>query len=210
MILEGVDGTGKTTVAEQLKQLIGSTAVIAKMPGATPLGQHLRQLHKNPQSINPKLTDIDPHTEQILMAADFSACIHWILTLPKETTIIFDRFNPISAVIYGTANGLDPCWTQQMISSSIPEQTPGIDGLYILSVPFEVSMKRRQQRNGGHCRIEARGNSFLEKVWGSYETFLSSNYRPVPIRHGRMINADQPINDVVQQIWADWCEWSKQ
>jgi dTMP kinase len=104
IIFEGPDGVGKSTIIDKITSLLINKYNVYKtqLPGYTPLGKHLRKLVKTPQQINPEITDIDPHTRQLLYAADYSAYAHWLNTVPQPNRcILADRCSAISSLIYG-------------------------------------------------------------------------------------------------------------
>ena len=74
LVLEGIDGCGKTTQLKQLSQWLpvsglmpaGATLHLTREPGGTPLGQALRELLLHP----PQASAPSPTAELLLYAAD--------------------------------------------------------------------------------------------------------------------------------------------
>ena len=113
VVLEGIDGCGKTTQLEALGRWLpgsgllapGAELIITREPGGTALGTALRQLLLHP----PGAAAPEPMAELLLYAADraqhVEQCIrpalavgHWVLS---------DRFSGSTAAYQGYGRGLD-------------------------------------------------------------------------------------------------------
>jgi len=102
VVLEGADGTGKTTMSGRLQawlQRQGINTLCTRHPGSTPFGQEIRRLTKT--------YSVDPITEALLFAVDNSNFTHQLLkpSLEKGTWVIADRNNFISSLAYQIASG---------------------------------------------------------------------------------------------------------
>jgi DNA polymerase III subunit delta' len=113
VVLEGIDGCGKTTQLQRLMDWLpgsgllaqGCQVVLTREPGGTPLGLALRQLLLHPpQGAAPLTTaelllyaaDRAQHVEQVIQPA--LAAGHWVLS---------DRFSGSTAAYQGYGRGLD-------------------------------------------------------------------------------------------------------
>ena len=166
VVLEGIDGCGKTTQLEALRRwlpssgLLGSGAevVVTREPGGTALGAALRQLLLHP----PGEAAPEPMAELLLYAADRSQhveqCIrpalaagHWVLS---------DRFSGSTAAYQGYGRGLDLASIAQLEQLATGGLAP--DLTLWLELPLAESLRRRGERRAD--RIEASGEAFLQRV----------------------------------------------
>lgn len=165
IIFEGSDGMGKTTVAEMLVTHLKSQnreVIFCKHPGATSLGQKLRHLVKHDDTIEP----LSDHVTQMLMLADYQNFIEHVLEKNPNKIIVSDRCNIISGLIYSIAS--DPTtekWLPNLYSNI---RFPKADCLFLLWSPFEVAKRRMIKRGGEKCKIEGRGEEYLERVNKAY------------------------------------------
>lgn len=84
VVFEGIDGVGKSTQIELLKQSYPK-AIFTLEPGATPLGKHLRELLLN------KPYALDKKTEFLLFLSDRARHYEEVLRPNKNQLIISDR-----------------------------------------------------------------------------------------------------------------------
>jgi len=176
IVIEGIDGSGKTTQINHLsKWLIESDIipdknqlVITREPGGTKLGKSIRSLlldnseEKSPDSI----------TELLLYAADRAQHINEIIlpSLNKGDWVISDRFCGSTLAYQGYGRQLD----LKLIKDLEIIATRGIcpDITFLLDIPVEESIKRRKNRTDD--RIEKEGMEFLSKVSQGFNA-LSEN-----------------------------------
>lgn len=182
IIVEGPDGSGKTTLVKALAE--HNKAICAHHPGASVLGQRLRKLIKDPD----EGLLIDPRTEQILMLADYSQFIAETLDVARDLEDVYsDRCNAISAYVYGIPNGASVKFLDSLWASL---EFPKAEALFVLTCPFEVCLERRQNKGREKCKIEDRGLEFLRKVNRGYWEIANepnSILRKVAERHAQVI-----------------------
>jgi len=164
IVFEGVDGSGKSTIAQFVHKHIGEDkSVLARNPGSTLLGQELRNLIKHRKDI-----EIDKFTEQLLFMADHSAFINGVMipTIKAGKHVICDRHDLIGNIAYGYAGGLSKTKTYNM--RRLFWGAPLIDLLFIFHCSRESSEARAKNRNK-QCKVEARGNVYLDGARRVYE-----------------------------------------
>lgn len=86
VILEGLDNTGKTTIAKMLMQyykIQGKNAILAKEL-STPVGEQIKQLSREG-----KLT---PELKSYLFPADRRLLLDGLGKIKKDDIVIFDRY----------------------------------------------------------------------------------------------------------------------
>ena len=100
--IEGVDGSGKTTAIEILKEL-APDAVFTREPGGTKLGEELRQYLLHREDI-----EVSPMAEAMLLAASRTQHMKEVIlpALEAKKIVITDRFTMSSYVYQGIVGKL--------------------------------------------------------------------------------------------------------
>lgn len=197
VVLEGIDGCGKSTQHEALRAWLpgsglmppGAELLLTREPGGTALGQALRQLLLHPPgAAAPQATaelllyaaDRAQHVEQVIRPA--LAAGHWVLS---------DRFSGSTAAYQGYGRGLPLPLIEQLEQIATGGLQP--DLTLWLAVPLAVSLQRRGHRPAD--RIEASGEAFLARV--------AVGFAELAELHGwQRIDADQPAAQVTAQVMA--------
>ena len=177
IVIEGIDGSGKTTQINELsKWLIGADIipsknrlVITKEPGGTNLGRSIRSLlldtakEKSPDSI----------TELLLYAADRSQHVNEIIrpSLDKGDWVISDRFCGSTIAYQGYGRKLDLKLIKDLEKIAIQGIYPDIT--FLLDIPVEDSIKRRMYKKDD--RIEKEGREFLSNVSLGFQALSEDN-----------------------------------
>src|SRR5262245_25734643 len=101
---EGIEGSGKSTQARRLAELLGSQAVLTSEPGATAFGRELRALLLDPRMKGAIL----PDAELLLFLADRLQHVGEIIrpNLAKGLFVICDRFADSTIAYQGYGRGL--------------------------------------------------------------------------------------------------------
>jgi dTMP kinase len=96
--VEGLDGSGKTTLVQGLADALGARAL--REPGGEPLAERIRDLVKD--------GDFDPHAEALLFAAARAQLVATELRprLARGETLVLDRFVDSSLAYQGAGRGL--------------------------------------------------------------------------------------------------------
>ncbi len=178
IIFEGMDGSGKTTIMNDLANEVakyGIHPILTHHPGSTPLGKYLRKLVKNPHSID-KNIDIDPLSRQLLYFTDLVNFTKTILipSLKNDSWVFADRSVIISAIIYGRAEGLDQKELEILCSMISP---PKADRLYILTCPPETAIKRINSTRSENDHYDNKPEKFFREIHRSYENLLYDDYK---------------------------------
>lgn len=172
LVLEGIDGCGKTTQLEELRRWLpgsglmppGARLLTSREPGGTPLGLALRELLLHP------LAGADPcsDAELLLYAADRAQHVARLIrpALEAGDWVLCDRFTGSTAAYQGYGRGLP----LERIAALEAFATGGLqpDLTLWLDLPLEESLRRRGGRAAD--RIEASGQAFLERVAGGFAT----------------------------------------
>jgi dTMP kinase len=166
IVLEGIDGCGKTTQLEALRQWLpgsgllppGARVIVSREPGGTALGQALRELLLHP----PGEAAPVPRAELLLYAADRAQHVERVLrpALERGDWVLCDRFTGSTAAYQGYGRGLDV----ELIGALEYLATSGLQA--DLTLWLDVSVAESIRRRGGQSsdRIEAEGREFLSRV----------------------------------------------
>jgi dTMP kinase len=166
VVLEGIDGCGKTTQLEALRQWLptsglippGARVIVSREPGGTALGQALRELLLHP----PDGTAPVPRAELLLYAADRAQHAETVLrpALDAGDWVLCDRFTGSTAAYQGYGRGLD----LGLIGALEYLATKGLRA--DLTLWLDVSLAESCRRRGGQPgdRIESEGWKFLSRV----------------------------------------------
>ena len=175
VVLEGIDGCGKTTQLQALRQWLpssglmapGARLVVSREPGGTALGQALRELLLHPpQGVQPL-----PRAELLLYAADRAQHVEALLlpALQAGDWVLCDRFTGSTAAYQGYGRGLPLALIDTL-------ETLATGGLQAdLTLWLDVSLAESRRRRGGRPadRIEAAGEVFQTRVADGFATLAA-------------------------------------
>jgi len=161
---EGIEGSGKTTAVATLAALLrerGTTVLVTREPGGTPLGDAVRSIFLD------SLASIDPLTEAFLLnAARAQHVIEVIGPALKEAQVVLcDRFYDSTIAYQGFGRGLDVDMLLHHCQDATQRIAPDIT--FVLDVPAEVSAARVAAR-GEVDRLEREGHAFHQRVRAGY------------------------------------------
>jgi len=166
LVLEGIDGCGKTTQLEALAAWLpqsgllppGASLVRSREPGGTALGQALRQL-----LLHPAAEEAPCHQAELLLyAADRAQHLARVIrpALAAGHWVLCDRYSGSTAAYQGYGRGLPLTLIDQLEAIATEGLQP--DLTLWLDLPLELSQQRRMQRQLD--RLEAAGAPFLQRV----------------------------------------------
>lgn len=164
IVLEGLDGSGKTTQARLLAEWLerqGTPTLLVREPGGTPLGEELRRLLLEEGQIHPR-------TELLLMLAARSALVESRIrpALVEGRIVLADRFALSTLAYQGYGRGLPLDEIRRVNDLATGGLRP--DLTLVLEVPRETADARRQAERDGDDRIEAAGDEFRTRVAEAY------------------------------------------
>jgi dTMP kinase len=172
IVLEGIDGVGKTTQVALLGEWLEALDVpylIVREPGGTPLGEAIRELVLG----RPEL-EVSPRSELLLLLAARAALVRDVLqpALAEGKTVVADRFALSTLAYQGYGRGID---TEQ-VRRALDVATEGLHpDLYVL---LDLSLDEARTRGGGSGnspdRIEREGEAFRVAVRDGYLALAES------------------------------------
>ena len=195
IVLEGIDGCGKTTQINELYKWLPTSGLINKNatlirtrePGGSCLGREIRDmiLYKN-GSDSPSLL-----TELLLYSADRAEHISKIIlpALQNGHWIISDRFSGSTLAYQGYGREISIDIIKKLEDIVCKNIKP--DLTFFLEISPEESILRRKNKVAD--RIESEGLEFLKKVNDGFKLIASEN-------NWEIIKASEDLNSISQQI----------
>jgi dTMP kinase len=156
IVLEGGEGTGKSTQAARLAEALG--AVLTREPGGTSTGERLRAL-----LLDPSLPPLAARTETLLLLAARAQHLDEVIepALAAGRDVVCDRFSGSTLAYQGFGRGLDVDDLDRMSRWASAGVVP--DRVVLLTVPAAVAAERVGRR-GGQDRMEGEGRAFFDRV----------------------------------------------
>ena len=186
---EGIDGAGKSTHIEALRQRLlsqGRTVVLSREPGGTVLAEQLRGLVL--------AQPMDDVTEALLMFAARRDHVEQVIkpALAQGHTVLCDRFSDATFAYQGGGRGLD--WTllqqlEQIVHAGLqPQLTLWFD------LPPAIAAQRRAAARSPD-RFEQLDQAFFERVREGYARRVTES----PARFLR-VDASKSVDEVWESI----------
>lgn len=158
IVLEGGEGSGKSTQARLLSDELG--AVLTREPGGTAIGERVRKV-----LLDGRLGRVDPRAELMLMLAaraqHVAECIR--PTLERGDDVVCDRFSPSTLAYQGYGRGLDLAEIRAADELARAGLEP--DVVVLLDVSPEIASARRSRELD---RIEGEDDDFFARVRAGY------------------------------------------
>jgi len=168
IVLEGGEGTGKSTQAARLAAVLG--AVLTREPGGTTTGEHIRAL-----ILDPALPPLDPRTEVLLLLAARAQHVAEVIkpALEEGRDVVCDRFSGSTLAYQGYGRGLDPAELARLSAWASAGIEP--DRVVLLRTGAAVAADRLARRTGGTDRMEGEGDVFFTKVDEGYAALAAAD-----------------------------------
>lgn len=193
IVIEGIDGSGKSTVTQRLGELLqqdGCAVVVTREPSSTKCGELLRSVLRDGSCKSV------PQAEFFLFAAD--RAMHLAETvlpaLERGAVVICDRMGDSSIAYQGYGRGLCHESIAKVNEWIMQGVTP--DVTFYLSIDYATAhervMKRAQSNNNHYDHEKA---SFFRRVLHGYESLYA--HRADVVR----IDASAQLDDVVADVY---------
>lgn len=186
---EGIDGCGKTTQIELLKNHLeqkGYSVLLTREPGAKGLGEKLREILLNYDG------EVSSNCESFLFLADRAQHIDTVIkpAIDKGIIVLCDRHTDSTVAYQGYGRMLD----LKQIHSLNNIATSGLkpDITFILDIDIETSLERIGK---GRDRMENAGIEFFKRVRDGYIEI--SKQEPLRVK---LLNGKNSINELHRQI----------
>ena len=172
IVLEGIDGCGKSTQIQHLSKWLpqsglipkGSKLITTREPGGTKLGNSIRELLLRNYNDNSP----EPLTELLLYAADRAQHVSQVIlpALNNGHWVISDRFSSSTMAYQGFGRDLNKRMIEKLEDIATKGITPNLT--LLLDISVTESIKRR--RNNSKDRMESEGKIFLERVSDGFKS----------------------------------------
>ncbi len=163
---EGIDGSGKSTQFNMLKEYLeqkGVDYIVVREPGGTTIGEKIREI-----LLNKKNDKMVSRAELLLFEAARAQIVEEKIkpSLEAGTTVLCDRFFDSAIAYQGYARdlGLDRVMDLNMYATDGLEP----DVTFLINVTPEEALRRRGVRGEADDRMEALGMGFQAKVANGY------------------------------------------
>jgi dTMP kinase len=197
IVLEGVDGVGKTTQIALLSawmEASGMPHAVVREPGGTPVGEAIREVVLGRTDL-----DISPEAELLLILAARAALVHGVIrpALQEGRTVLADRF-ALSTLAYQVhGRGLDEDGVRRAIDLATGGLRP--DLYVVLDLPLEQALERTRLGRGSPDRIEQEGEGFRHSVRQAYLALAGSEPGVEVLRaHGAPEEVHGRIRDLLE------------
>jgi dTMP kinase len=191
IVLEGVDGSGKSTQLQLLLQYLQERKVefvFTREPGGTPLAERIREL-----VLSPEYQDLSVVTESLLFAAARADHVQRVIrpALEARKVVISDRFVDASMVYQAYAGGLPVEFVAQINEMATGALKP--HRTIVLDLPWSVAIHRMSGTS--RDRIEQKDQWFHEQVREGYHQLAKDEPRRV-----KLVDASGTPEEVHAQV----------
>lgn len=168
--VEGIDGSGKTTLISKLDQALNDmqkNVLLTKEPGGSSLGKHLRAiLQEHPEKLDGK-------AEFLLFAADRSQHFSHVVipALENGNVVITDRCCDSSLAYQGYGHHVDLKMMRTVNAWAMQDLEPDI--IFYLKTSSEAASRRLAQTRSKLTSFEKESTDFWDRVIAGYEEIFS-------------------------------------
>jgi dTMP kinase len=192
--IEGLDGAGKSTLAEALRYEIAARGLrveLLREPGGVELSERIRALVKDPSLA------VSPRAEALLYAAARAQLVAERLEslLEEGTVVLLDRFVDSSLAYQGAGRSLGVEQVRMINLFATGPLEP--DRTLLLRISPEAGRARQRERALAPDRLEREGEDFFTAIASAYDDLARDEPRRV-----RVIDAEQPPEQVLGDALA--------
>lgn len=190
LTIEGVEGAGKSTLAESLAQHLrsaGSDVVVTAEPGGDPVAERIRRL------LLDSVDSICDRAELLLFEASRAQHVETVIlpALRRGAVVICDRFADSSLAYQGYARGIDRDTVRTLNDYATTSLRP--DLTILLDVPSRIGLQRQRKTD----RISSESTAFHIAVREGYLAVAADD----PERFA-VIDATRSAEEVLQAAVA--------
>ncbi len=189
--LEGIEGTGKSTLAKGLYRLLSQDhdVLLTREPGGSPVAERIREILKDQNN------QIDPMSELLLMFA--SRSLHSqqtiIPTIKKGGIVISDRYLDASYAYQGGGREIAVEKIEKLDQWVCHNTQPDI--VILLTCSAEVAMQRVSKRQDYLDRFEQEALNFFIRAQDAYQNSVMKRKKYL------IIDAEQSAEQVLKQAY---------
>jgi dTMP kinase len=192
--IEGIDGTGKTTLAAGLQARLtehGLEVTLLREPGGVRAAERVRELVTDPS------LHVTPRAEALLYAAARAQLVEEAITplLDQGTWVLLDRFVDSSLAYQGAGRGLGLEAIRAINDFGTGELVP--DRTLLLLLDPELARERSRSRGQPADRLERERQEFFDRIVEGYAQLAATEPDRI-----RPIDAGVPAEGVLGAAWA--------
>ena len=194
---EGIDGSGKSTVAESIYEKLekeGYKVILTREPGGVRIAEDIRKI-----LVNKENTNLDERTEALLFAASRRQhLVQKVIPAIKEGKVVLcDRFIDSSLAYQGGARKLGVENILNINLFATENLLPDLTLLY--DITPELALERiNKNKNREVNRLDLEKINFYRDCRTTYIE-LSKKYKD----RYRVIDASKPLNEVIKETYAN-------
>jgi dTMP kinase len=184
--LEGIDRSGKTTLATQLAEELGPDAVLLREPGHTDAGERIRDLLKDPA------IELTAEAELLLFEAARAELVRRVIVpaLAEGRNVVCDRYVDSTVAYQGVARGLGVELVERLNQIAVGDCMPQLT--ILLRVEPEVAAGRHGSAGD---RFEAEGIDFQRRVAAAYDDLAARHSERI-----KVVDAEAPPDAVLERV----------
>jgi dTMP kinase len=187
LALEGVDGSGKSTIAAALAERLGAggdEVVVVREPGGTALGEVVRGLLLDSETV-------EPWAEVMLFAAQRAQLASEVVrpALARGAWVISDRSYYSSIAYQGRARGLGEETVRRINETALGGTVP--DRVFVIDLDPRLGLDRQHRAD----RIGAEGVEFQQAVSDAYRDLARAEPEVVSLVDGSV-----PVDAIADHI----------
>lgn len=205
IVLEGIEGAGKTTQVERLRSFLevrGVPVVAVREPGGTAVGDSIRQLLLDPSR------QLDARAEALLFMASRAQLVAEVLlpSLRSQKVVLADRFFLSTYAYQVIGRGLPDEDVRAANRLATQGLVPNLNVL--LDLPLEEGLRRARSR-GLADRMESSGLEFHEQVAAAFRSFATEEWQLAHPEAGPVLRVDAmgSASEVTQRVLAALASW---
>lgn len=189
IVLEGGDGSGKTTQARMLAERLGAVHTFA--PGGTQIGAELRRLLLTQAD---RQRPLSPRCEAMLMLADRAQQVEDVIepALRAGRYVVSDRFIGSTVAYQGFGSGLD---VDDLVSASLFASN-GLQPDLVVHLDVDRSVRKERMASAHPDRFESEDDDFHRRVDTGYR------YGPNVCADWVVVDGNGPIDVVAGRVGA--------
>src|SRR5690606_9283193 len=203
IVLEGVEGSGKTTQARMLGDWLARAGIdhlVTREPGGTAVGEEIRRilLHGD---------EVPSRAELLLMLAARAVFVEEVVrpALERGLVVVADRYEMSTLAYQGYGRGIPLEEVRRLNAFATGGLRP--DVTLVLDVPPQVGEARRAREGRDADRIERAGSEFHTRVAGAYR--LLAEIEPRVERIGGSERPEWVHAEIVRRLRARFPETLK-
>lgn len=199
VVIEGVEGAGKTTQLERLALRLGRHGAQVRTfrePGGTSVGDEIRAILLRPGA------HVPPLTEALLFMASRAALVGEQVkpALARGEIVLLDRFFLSTYAYQIGGRGLP----EDDVRGANGFATGGLmpDVTVLLTLPVGVGLERAARR-GEADRLEQAERAFHDRVEAAFATFTEPGWQATHPECGPVVAvpADGSVEEVEERVW---------